>query len=149
MIILEENFKRHLEAFASELFIYTFDRWTHCLKLLDYRHTRIVHECNQIHTHSFLALLVSDCPEDVPDSFCKCLSFCRSLHIGPAEEQRSKIWMTWTSIQLQRGYAKNMSHIMSDQRTFLCHWVKKQQHKNKKNVTFIFFRTVILNFLYF
>jgi len=29
MIILEENFKWHLEAFASELFIYKFDQNHH------------------------------------------------------------------------------------------------------------------------
>jgi len=27
MVILEENFKRHLEAFASELFIYFFQQF--------------------------------------------------------------------------------------------------------------------------
>jgi len=29
MTILEENFKWHLEAFASELFIYTYQACTH------------------------------------------------------------------------------------------------------------------------
>jgi len=33
MVILEENFKWHLEAFASELFIYIYNTHTHTHKL--------------------------------------------------------------------------------------------------------------------
>ncbi len=40
MLILEENFKRHLDAFASELFIY-IDTQTHTHTFHIYIHTQI------------------------------------------------------------------------------------------------------------
>jgi len=50
MIILEENFKWHLEAFASELFIYTHTK----------RFTKSIHQLvNQSH---FLGFICTDVP---------------------------------------------------------------------------------------